>query len=258
MLLILHSAAAASKTVIVIAGSEEKHYTLHKQLLSYYSGYFRRAFVKERSNWHLDNVSVEGFNVFVDWIYETRLRPSVNTDEDETSCMLSAYLVATELSVGSLNTAILDWIFLDLSDSYLSVSAVQRCFDVLPNNDPLLQLIVDAFCINDGVGTMGVEDFATIDDLPKQYLARVLRKLHQLTELPDEDRVLAREDYSMVVSLNYKVMEEVSQSKVWGEAPQYRGWGEVAQSKGWDEVPDSKDWGGVSDSKGWNLTEEEV
>jgi hypothetical protein len=51
---------------------------------------------------------------------------------------------------------------------------------------------------------MDVNFFAGIDELPKDYLARVLRKLHQLSQLPEKDRKLKREDYSMVVCLPFE------------------------------------------------------
>lgn len=202
MLIIPHSAVAASETVVVIAGDEGKRYTLHKRLLRHYSGYFRRVFVHGVNEHRMHNATVEGFDVFVDWIYETRLRPSVDMHGDEMNCMLKAYLVAAELSVGPLKKAVMNRMFDDLSrGGSVRAWAVQWMFESLPNNDPFLQLIVDAFCINDGVKNMDMEEFAMIDDLPKQYLCRILRKQHKLSELPDKNRVLAREDYSMVVCL---------------------------------------------------------
>ena len=201
MLIILHSAAAASETVVVIVGPKAKRYTLHKRLLRHYSGYFRRVFVNGVNECHLHNATVDGFDVFVDWIYETKLRLSVVTRGGEMLRMLRAYLLAAELSVGSLKKAVMDRMFHHLSSRQIRAWAVQWMFESLPNNDPLLQLIVDAFCINNGVGVMSVEYLAAIDDLPKEYLCRILRKLHQLSELPEKNRVLAREDYSMVLCL---------------------------------------------------------
>ncbi|KAI4681785.1 uncharacterized protein J4E84_007381 [Alternaria hordeiaustralica] len=197
----INGAAAVAETVVVIVGPEEKRYTLHKRLLRHHSGYFRRVFVNGVNECRLHNTTSKGFDVFVDWIYETRLRPSVDTKGGEARSMLRAYLVAAGLSVGPLKKAVMDWMFHHLSSHRLRAWAVIWMFESLPNNDPLLQLIVDSFCVNNGVRKMDVESFAMIEDLPKEYLCRVLRKLHQLSELPEKNRVLAREDYSMVLCL---------------------------------------------------------
>jgi hypothetical protein len=193
-----NSAAAASETVVVVVGPEEKRYTLHKRLLEYHSEYFRGMFTKGISECRLRGMSVKSFDIFIDWMYETSLR-SYTDDTESIPFMFGAYLMATELKVGSIKTALMNRIFDALSDCHLHTTSVGLCFKVLPDNDPLLMLIVDTFCVNNGVKDMSIEDFATIDDLPKQYLARILRKLHQLSKLPEDKRVLDREDYSMVV-----------------------------------------------------------
>jgi hypothetical protein len=203
-----NSAAAASGTVVVIVGPEEKRYTLHKRLLEYHSGYFRSIFTKRISECRLRGVSVKGFDIFIDWMYETSLR-SYTDDTESIPHMFHAYLVATKLLIGSFKTAVMEEIFDLLSGRHLHAAVVGWCFEVLPDNDPLLVLIVDTFCVNNGVKEMSIKDFATIDDLPKQYLVRILRKLHQLSKLPEDKRVLDREDYySMVVCLNSKAVEK--------------------------------------------------
>ncbi|KAG9190522.1 RNA-binding domain-containing protein [Alternaria panax] len=54
-----------------------------------------------------------------------------------------------------------------LSTSHLQASAVKWCFNILANNDPLLQLIMYTFCIHDGIAIMNVEDCVEIDKLAK-------------------------------------------------------------------------------------------
>jgi hypothetical protein len=48
---------------------------------------------------------------------------------------------------------------------------------------------------------MGIEYADEIDELPKEFLLRVFRKLQQLSELPGDERRLKLEDYSMVVCM---------------------------------------------------------
>ena len=95
----------------------------------------------------------------------------------------------------------MDKIFHHFSDKFPTTEAVGHLFSYLPANDPMLRLMVDAFCVNDGVESMADDYYAKIGDLPKDFLVRVLRKQHQLSQLPEEDK---REDYSMVVCLPFK------------------------------------------------------
>jgi hypothetical protein len=194
-----NSTAAASDTVVVVVGEEQKHYTLHKRLLTFHSGYFHRVFKDGVSQCDLPTIHVEFFNTFVDWMYEKNLSSCSRTED--IAYMIATYITADDLLAREFKRILMDKVFDLLSNSHVPGKIVDILFDSLPKNDPLLQLTVDAFCINNGIANMSVDCFATIDDLPKEYLARVLRKQHQLSQLPEMVRVLAREDYSMVVCL---------------------------------------------------------
>ncbi|KAI2485294.1 hypothetical protein Ptr902_04234 [Pyrenophora tritici-repentis] len=79
---------------------------------------------------------------------------------------------------------------------------VKYLFFCLPAEDPMLQFLVDTFCINNGIANMSVEDFLDIEALPKAYLGRILRRLHQLTDTPEKDKVFRRGDYIMMLCFN--------------------------------------------------------
>lgn len=110
-------------------------------------------------------------------------------------------MLADYLYVMDLKTAWMDAIFPHFFNNrtYMSTEAVCKIFRAFSENDPLLQLAVDAFCINNVIHDM---DGESLDyDLPKEYLARVMRKLHQLSQVPEKEREYCREDYSMIESL---------------------------------------------------------
>ena len=65
---------------------------------------------------------------------------------------------------------------------------VKYLFFCLPNEDPMLQFLVDTFCINNNVANMNVEDFVEIEVMPKEYLVGTLRKLHQLNDMKEKEK----------------------------------------------------------------------
>ena len=202
-MLIPYSAVAALETVaIIIDGSDgsQKLYTLHKRLLTYHSGYFRRHLTDGVKTVHVDDLpelSIEGFDMFVDWMYERSL-PSDTCTAVEEELMLDAYTIAVELSAGTLKNAAMDRLFNLLSDSCLSALNTEAIFDALSKDDPLLQFVVDSFCCNKGVQDNIIHGDEFADRLPQAFLVRVLQKMHHLSKLPEADRQLKREDYDIV------------------------------------------------------------
>lgn len=135
----------------------------------------------------------------MDWLYENKLLPSVQTVDGWLIFYL--YMLADWLSVIRLKIALMTAIFHGLSSCYVSNTTVCTLFEALPNNNPLLQLAVGAFCINDGIEHLGTESLASIDSLSKEYLTRMMRKFHQLSPLPKKERKPHREHYSMTACL---------------------------------------------------------
>jgi hypothetical protein len=56
-----------------------------------------------------------------------------------------------------------------------------------------IRVIVDSYCFGHGTNEIDVKCFAIIYDLPKDFLTRGVRKLHQLSELSEADRKLRHE-----------------------------------------------------------------
>jgi len=65
----------------------------------------------------------------------------------------------------------------------------------------MLQILVDVFCINNGVANINVEGFAEIEAMPKEYRVRTLRKLHQLSDTKEKEKEITPGDYIMMLSV---------------------------------------------------------
>ena len=214
-MLIPCSAVAASDTVVivVVVVDQEKVYTLHRRLLIHHSGFFRRVLTDGVNILHLRELSnfvfgefdfdfiIDNFDVFVDWLYERSL-PScfdtTGTKDTDVDPMLSVYVLAQKLSVGSLKNTLMDSLFDWLSDGRYHLGNAEFMFEYLPGGDPLLQLAIDAFCFNDGVKEMSKTIIEWVDYLPQEFLVGVIRRMHHFSTLPEADRKLKREDYNIV------------------------------------------------------------
>ncbi|CAA9964063.1 hypothetical protein P3342_009532 [Pyrenophora teres f. teres] len=196
------SAAVAFDLGVVEVKLEKKAYTIHKKLLTEYSGYFRRKLSKNEGILNLHHFDRKSFEIFIDWIYEKTL-PSCIADDGVVSLRYRAYVLAQQLSAIPFKTALMGAIFDKDSQSIPQSPEVKYLFFCLPDEDPMLQFLVDAFCVNNGIANMNVDDFLDIEALPKGYLGRILRKLHQLSDTAEKDKLLRRGDYIMMLCFNH-------------------------------------------------------
>ncbi|OCK86815.1 uncharacterized protein K441DRAFT_649705, partial [Cenococcum geophilum 1.58] len=71
--------SSATHTIVTIeVGQEKKAHYIHEDLLAHCSGYFRAVFTgsfkeAEEKQLHLEDVTGETFDVFVDWLYQRNL-----------------------------------------------------------------------------------------------------------------------------------------------------------------------------------------
>ncbi|EMD96614.1 hypothetical protein COCHEDRAFT_1085267, partial [Bipolaris maydis C5] len=181
---------------------EKTRYVLPRKLLIRHSGLLRRELFENTQGQSLDleGVSTEEFDVFVFWLYEKKLPSSAQRIDSWITFKM--YIFADVFSVPGFKNALMDAVFHELSSSYMDNITVRKLFEDLSQNDPLLQLLVDSFCINGDITKMSEDDLASIDSLPKQYLTRVIRKLHQLGQLPEKEKKLYRADYNISACLS--------------------------------------------------------
>jgi len=152
-----YSAVATTETVVIVFVEEEKRkcYTLHKRLLTYHSGYFRRALADGLGIHHVSEFpkfNAMHFDIIIDWMYEKSLPALIDMDSDED--ILKVYLLAEKLSIGTLKNALMEILFDWLPPCFLCAEDIGIIFESLPQSDPLLQLTADVFCLNGCVEEM--------------------------------------------------------------------------------------------------------
>lgn len=113
------------------------------------------------------------------------------------SSTCQAYVAADMLIVPELKEAL-------FNELYSSVEFQQGpdvlfffkwLFDNLPEDDPLLQYVVDAYCVTGGISRMTKACVEMLHKVPKELLIRVLVKLHELSKVVKKSQKLHRADY---------------------------------------------------------------
>ncbi|KAF1964930.1 hypothetical protein BU23DRAFT_546683 [Bimuria novae-zelandiae CBS 107.79] len=146
----------SSPTAVIKIGEEGKEYIIHKALLAHYSEYFRAAlepstFQKGITNTiTLSDVDSGLFEPFIEWIYTQKVPDTKLCDyhPPKREKLARLYVLADRLLVPKLKEVIFN-ISLDhyqgrrCTPSYKTVSLA---FNSLPDQDPYLQLLVDAQC----------------------------------------------------------------------------------------------------------------
>lgn len=198
-----------SDTVVVKIGAGEKKYTLHKRLLEYHSEYFRgvrRGRFRETEDGviGLDDIDTDTFDIFVDWMYEKKLPLEINAvalGDGQPRMELRACVLADRLLAIEFKRTLMGFIFnvLQKWNKRPSLTSVLYSFANLPEKDPMLQLLIDAWSVNNGLGKLRDEDKVLVPQLPKDFLTDVIIKLHQLSKVPMEDQTLQYNDYIVPV-----------------------------------------------------------
>jgi hypothetical protein len=203
-----HSLIAQSDTIIVKVGDQQKKYTLHTKLLAYHSGYFHGALsgnFKETEDGIivLSDVDTDAFDVFVDWVYEKKLPECVHAISPKDSPVVSirsrAYVLADRLLVLDLKKELMDVDF-DRFQGYRNTPGFIRIiylFKNHPESDPMLQLVVDSFCINEAIRKMKPSSTNLAPELPHPFLVCVLLKLNEISKMGENEKKLKREDYEI-------------------------------------------------------------
>ncbi|EAT87519.1 hypothetical protein HBI56_122580 [Parastagonospora nodorum] len=197
-----------SDTIIVRVGDERKDYTLHKRLLIHHSEYFRGALsgnFRETNDGviTLEDIATEYFDVFVDWLYEKeipKIKPSA-LGKGQNSTLLRTYVLADRFMVFGLKNAILKFLF-DMNEHGRMVptyATITYAFQNLTEHDPLLQFIVDMFCVNNAIDSCSPE-FENTDQLrqvPQEAFARIFVKMRAIKGMAKEEKKLKRSAYKV-------------------------------------------------------------
>jgi hypothetical protein len=141
--------------VEVGTGVETKRYTLHTELLKHHSGYYRGALSgaskeTDDSIVCINKLDSEAFGVFVDWIYQgtIALKVSKRGSDLKYRCLVA-----------------------DRRACYPTCAHIIFAFKNLSQDDPLLRLFVDMWCLDNNVIKLRQPDSGMIPDLPKDFRA---------------------------------------------------------------------------------------
>ncbi|KAF2846263.1 hypothetical protein T440DRAFT_510947 [Plenodomus tracheiphilus IPT5] len=216
------STAAVGNTVVIQVGPDKKSYTLHEELLKFYSGSFRRALLGDYTGTGhrtipLNGVDIGVFDAFVDWLYAERLPRDVymrgpsqeastileGSTNTETSIpvMWRLYTLAHHLEAKKLKHVILDIAFTHYAeaDNTPTIPLVAYLSNQLPGEDVMLRLLGDVLCVNDGIRAWRGAPQGQLENVPKAFFVRALFKVNSFKDAVEdnEEAALQREDYGL-------------------------------------------------------------
>lgn len=199
--------------ITVKVGPAKKHYTLHTELLKYHSGFFRGALsggFRETKDGivFLKDIDTEAFDMFIDWLYQGFIPKGIQHHDakaksESIALRIRAYVLADRLMVPGMKVAVMDRIY-DFHDHdekiswYPRAQYVKYAWKNLTDDDPLLQLFVDLWGINQGIYSMGEESKELMPRLPRAFLARLLLRMNKLGRHKNATWRLKREDYTVL------------------------------------------------------------
>ncbi|PQE03952.1 50s ribosomal l17 protein [Rutstroemia sp. NJR-2017a BVV2] len=149
--LIALSRSLGNETVTLIVGKKRKEFTVHKQLLCDSCGYFRGAFdgsFKEgqEGKIYLVEESEGAVAIFVEWLYQSRIRPTIH--ETYLQDLFKLYVMAEKIILDELADQVMDAIFLCFSDDtvydYLTTEMANYMWENTQKKSPMRTFIMEA------------------------------------------------------------------------------------------------------------------
>ncbi|OCL01342.1 hypothetical protein AOQ84DRAFT_329091 [Glonium stellatum] len=194
--------SAAAHTIFTIeVGPEKKPYLLHQDLLTHCSGYFRAALTgpfkeAEERKLHLEDVTVETFNAFVDWLYlgklpgqkkllyvEDALSDSDEEGEEHENFLNSLaitrmHVFADRYDIPEIRRITIDMlsVYCERKARFPGVQTFKTAFQSLPDTSLFRKLLVDNYC-NSGGPDIKPEDQQI---LPQEFLFAVLARYNEI------------------------------------------------------------------------------
>lgn len=183
--------------ITVAADDEAKVCNVHKDLLSHYSTYFRRAFNSKfveatTLEFTFDDVSPQTFDAFVSWLYFGRLyEPKVDFSMDPNSHKLDArttvdltpkalikiWLLGDRLGVAEMQNSAIDELHLYIGQTWWNISS--KLVPLIYRNT-LRGSKLRAFLILDFYTTNNVDKLVSRTDLHEtEFLIELAQHLHE-------------------------------------------------------------------------------
>jgi hypothetical protein len=174
----------------VVVGRKAQSFTVHLDLLTYHSPFFRAALTgsfkeAEKKLVTLSETYVETFELFVHWLYHQQFPTDVDSpqllalyhdDEDSSfqfEVLVRLYVFCDKYDVPGLKRQCLDALFDHLTDApeLPHLNDVGIAFDNLDDKDPLRRMITDSYCY---WSSGDCWEASRIQNLPSAFLAEVL------------------------------------------------------------------------------------
>ncbi|KAI4666138.1 uncharacterized protein J4E78_003605 [Alternaria triticimaculans] len=174
----------------IVVGPKAKRFTVHLNLIVYYSPFFLAALkgpFKEAKDKvvTLPDTEANIFELFANWLYRQRFPTEADSpqllalyhrDEDANfrfDRLVRLYVFSDKYDVPKLKRQCLDTIFEYLVDEDLlpDLSHVVYAVKNLDDEDPLLRMIIDCFCYWSGSDCWVA---SRIEMLPAPFLARIM------------------------------------------------------------------------------------
>ena len=78
-------------------------------------------------------------------------------------------------------------------------ATISFAFNNLPDGDPLLQLLIDTFCVNDALQrySKSQKPEEAMPDVPQRAFVRLFMKMHEIRDFTEEGKKLGRGAYDV-------------------------------------------------------------
>ncbi|KAI4851213.1 hypothetical protein E4T44_02270 [Aureobasidium sp. EXF-8845] len=135
-------------TVTLIVGKEEKAYTLHKELLCFYSDYFRAAFngsFKEATERKIElpDVEISLFDAFQFWLYTRDLQGPTRVLE-QFQFLINMWILGDQYQIPLVQNQVMDRIFVKREESLsFSITLVPEVYAKTVAGSPLRKAIIE-------------------------------------------------------------------------------------------------------------------
>lgn len=160
-------------------------FSIHKDLLCHYSGYFRGCFsgkFKEADEKEVTLSEVEPsiFRIFLHWLYTQKILFEDGTETidnaDSPKCLdiIKAYIIGDRYDVPDFRRATFDVVFAFAIYKVPSLTDFAYTFDNLPEESPLRKFLIEVLAIE---WDFGNEDVETLEEIANAFTPHLLVRL---------------------------------------------------------------------------------
>ena len=142
-----NSSLLSEDTVTVYVGRKRKKFHIHKALLCYHSSFFSKALdglFKEHEDRavYLPDDNVEGFVLFVNWMYN--VPPQIASTPAAMMALLALYIMAEKFCIEELKNVSMDGVRASYRENFeFYTQEIEYIYDNTPESSPLRRFMAD-------------------------------------------------------------------------------------------------------------------